>query len=94
MSTLGIAMQTEEDIENVSESASEQPKKKRSMRAAINAYCKECTYDDAFRGGGTWREQTGACTVTKCPLWEFRPVSKPRKSTELELGVEVEDDEE
>ena len=57
---------------------------KRSMRRAINEMCMECTYDPKFRGGGTWREQTGACAITKCPLWEFRPVSKPHKVKEVE----------
>lgn len=67
--------------------------KKRSMRAAINAYCKDCIYDPVFKGGGTWREQVQACPVTKCALYEFRPVSKPRKNgnqVELELDTDEE----
>lgn len=63
----------EEDLDT------EDKPRKRSMRRAINEMCMECTYDPKFRGGGTWREQTGACAITKCPLWEFRPVSKPKK---------------
>lgn len=76
---LGIAIEeVADDCENVLDGVSEAPKK-RSMRAAINQMCKECVYDDEFKGGGTWRMQTAACTVTKCPLWEFRPVDRPRK---------------
>lgn len=86
---LSIAIEeVDDDCENVLDGVSEAPKKhpegssaphKRSMRAAINQMCKECIYDDEFKGGGTWRMQTAACTVTKCPLWEFRPVDRPRK---------------
>lgn len=84
MSDLSIAIDSDVMArENVLDGATVKPKK-RSMRAAINAYCKECTYDDAFKGGGTWREQVEACTVTKCPLYEFRPVSRPRKNAEQE----------
>ena len=82
MTHLSIAIEeVDEDLESVLEGHPEGVKK-RSMRAAINAYCRECTYDDAFKGGGTWRMQTEACTVTKCPLYDFRPVSKPRKIEE------------
>lgn len=82
MTHLSIAIEeVDDDLESAIEATSSTPKK-RSMRAAINAYCRECTYDDAFKGGGTWRMQTEACTVTKCPLYDFRPVSKPRKVEE------------
>ena len=33
------------------------PKPRVSMRAAINAKCKECTYDPYARGLGGWRDQ-------------------------------------
>ena len=85
MSDLSIAIESADiALENVLDGATDKPKK-RSMRAAINAYCKECTYDDAFKGGGTWREQVEACTVTKCPLHEFRPKSRPRKNNEQDM---------
>ena len=71
---------TSEDEEEQTEGV--EPGKKRSMRAAINLMCRECIYDDQFKGGGTWREQVGACTVTKCALFEFRPHSRPRKNKE------------
>lgn len=45
-----------------------------SMRAAINAKCKECIYD-AISGNGTWRQQVEACTSRTCPLYELRPKS-------------------
>mgnify|MGYP001133360619 CR=1 FL=1 len=38
-----------------------------SLRAAINAKCKDCTYDPKAHGG-TCRQQVQACTVTLCPL--------------------------
>lgn len=50
-------------------------KKTPSLRKSIDAKCKDCTYDDS-NGLGTWRQQTELCTVTRCPLWPVRPVSK------------------
>lgn len=44
-----------------------------SMRKAINAKCKDCIYDPL--AGGTWRQQTEACTITACSLWPLRPRS-------------------
>ncbi len=53
---------------------------KRSLRGAINAYCRSCGYDDTPRAGlGAWREQIEACAVTKCPLYEVRPMSRRRE---------------
>ena len=51
--------------------------KRPSMRAAINAKCKDCIYDK--EGVGTWRAQVGACTSTDCPLYVVRPKSITRK---------------
>jgi hypothetical protein len=48
-------------------------KNKTSLRQAIDAKCKDCTYDPY--ADGRWREQIAACTVTKCPLWSVRPKS-------------------
>lgn len=53
-----------------------------SLRKAINMHCRECIYDQLAKGLGTWREQVGGCTVTKCALWPVRPTSKPRKVKE------------
>lgn len=44
-----------------------------SLRKSCNEMCKRCIYDKTDKG--TWRDQTEACTVTSCPLWEHRPVS-------------------
>lgn len=44
-----------------------------SLRAAINAFCKQCIYDPHC-GGGTWREQVAQCAAVRCPLWPFRPI--------------------
>ncbi len=46
----------------------------RSLRAAINAKCRECIYDP--HDVGTWRQQVQACTADTCPLYPVRPVSK------------------
>lgn len=51
---------------------------KPSLRAFINAKCRECIYDP-LSGMGTWREQVGACTSRACPLYPVRPLPKPRK---------------
>lgn len=47
-----------------------------SLRAAINAKCKDCIYDRL--AGGTWRAQVEACTATTCPLYPYRPTVKQR----------------
>ena len=91
MHDLSNAIDSDDNSEENVLDATPEGNKKRSMRAAINAYCKECTYDPVFRGGGTWREQVGACTITKCPLYEFRPVSRPKKSREDQLELELGD---
>lgn len=46
-----------------------------SRQRAINAKCKDCIYDPLC-GGGTWRQQTEACTITACALWPYRPRSR------------------
>lgn len=48
-----------------------------SPQQAINAKCKDCIYDE--HNGGTWRDQTEACTVKSCPLYDLRPVSAATK---------------
>lgn len=47
-----------------------------TRRTAINDKCRECIYDPVG-GSGNWRQQITACTSTTCPLFPFRPVSKP-----------------
>ena len=51
---------------------------KPSLRRAIDAKCKSCTYDP-LSGLGTWRQQVMACTIENCALWPVRPLSKPSK---------------
>lgn len=42
-----------------------------SLRAVINAKCRECIHDPA--APGTWREQVAQCSVIRCALWAVRP---------------------
>jgi hypothetical protein len=42
--------------------------------------CKDCIYDPV--AGGNWRQQVSACTSPECPLFAFRPVSRPQHSQE------------
>ena len=42
-----------------------------SLRAVINAKCRECVYD--AKAAGTWREQVAQCSVIRCALWPMRP---------------------
>ena len=55
-----------------------EPKKRVSMRAAINAKCRECIYDP-HGSAGTWRQQVEACTSTDCALYPLRPRSRGEK---------------
>ena len=48
---------------------------RKSLRAAINAKCRECIYDPHDRG--TWREQVERCTGYSCPLFDVRPSRSP-----------------
>jgi len=50
------------------------PKKRPSLRKAINDQCKECIYDP-HPGNGNWRQQVTACPSIQCPLYEVRPLS-------------------
>ena len=63
-----------------------------SLRAIINAKCKECIYDPLAQG--TWRKQVEECTSRSCKLYPERPVqirnsSKKGKSSTIKVGVEV-----
>lgn len=42
-----------------------------SLRAAIDAKCKECIFDPVE--DGTWRQQVEACLARACPLYPVRP---------------------
>lgn len=43
-----------------------------SLRAMVNAKCRECVYDPLSRG--TWREQVARCSGVNCPLYAARPL--------------------
>jgi len=63
-----------------------------NLKAAINAKCKDCTYDKAIPG--TWREQTENCTVKVCALWPVRPmtgatITLHRKPRPVEIDVDA-----
>lgn len=73
----------ENAIEDALEGEEEQSKGKRSLRSAVNNYCRNCAYDPLDKGAGNWRIQVMNCTVTKCELYEVRPISKPKKPVEL-----------
>jgi hypothetical protein len=44
-----------------------------SLRASINAKCKDCIYDPKS-GQGTWREQVAGCLSPNCALYPVRPM--------------------
>jgi hypothetical protein len=48
--------------------------KKPGLRKCLNNHCRMCIYDP--EAAGTWRQQVTLCSVTKCPLYPVRPVTK------------------
>jgi len=67
------------------------PKRRGSMRGAINAFCRYCIYDPNG-GNGTWREQVSACTSPDCPLYDFRPKTSAKGavksgSVDIQTGI-------
>ncbi len=44
-----------------------------SLRKAINTKCRQCAVDKLDKG--TWRQQIQSCTISKCGLHPFRPIS-------------------
>lgn len=53
-------------------------KKRLTRQQAINEFCRQCIYDPSS-GLGNWKQQIGACTFAECPLFPYRPQSKPKK---------------
>jgi hypothetical protein len=49
-----------------------------SLRKAIDAMCKDCTYDPYEKG--TWRKQVENCDIAHCPLHRVRPMTFASKS--------------
>lgn len=52
------------------------PSSRGSLRAAVDAKCRDCTYDELEVG--RWRQQVAACTITSCPLHAFRTMPRCR----------------
>jgi len=50
----------------------------KGMRWRVDQNCRDCIHDEQS-GLGNWRQQVGACEITKCPFWEIRAKSKPKK---------------
>jgi hypothetical protein len=50
-------------------------KQRVSLRRSIDEKCKSCIYDPLSRLG-TWREQVAGCTVTRCALYQVRPLPR------------------
>ena len=44
-----------------------------SLRKAINAMCRDCTYDPQDIGSAA--QQIACCTCKSCPLYKVRPVT-------------------
>lgn len=55
--------------------------KRKALRPAIDAFCKQCIYDPNG-GAGAWRQQVEACTATTCPLYDVRPTSTNEEEAE------------
>jgi hypothetical protein len=55
-----------------------------SMRAAINAKCKDCIYDTC--APGNWRQQVEGCAIRDCSLWPYRPKSKSKRQSDAVLA--------
>ena len=65
------------DFESIIRPKTPNGRPKHSLRAAINAMCKECIYDP--REKGAWRMQVEGCTSPNCPLFPVRPLSAKSK---------------
>lgn len=51
----------------------------KSLRSAINAFCKACIFDREG-ASGSWRQQVEACPSLDCPLYPVRPKSSPKQA--------------
>ena len=52
---------------------------KLTRQQAINAKCRECSFDEL--DVGTWRQQIERCEITDCGLWPYRPMPYPKRSS-------------
>jgi hypothetical protein len=64
------------------------PNPRLAWRAAIDAKCKDCSYDR--QAGGTWREQVAACSCPRCPLHPLRPLPTGMTHGSRELAALIE----
>ena len=48
--------------------------KKPNLRKSVDDKCRSCIYDP--EAAGTWRQQVTLCSITKCPLYPVRPLTK------------------
>lgn len=64
----------------------------KSIRAAINAKCWDCNYDEY--DSGNWRDQVTACPSSDCPLFPHRPLNSKAKASikEAKLTAMSEDE--
>ena len=56
-----------------------------TRQQAIDAKCKECTYDPL--DDGTWRQQVEQCELTACALHPYRPVSRSKASSKADSAA-------
>ena len=52
--------------------------KRLTRQQAIEAMCRECTYDELDEG--TWRMQVERCELSDCPLYQYRPRSRSKSN--------------
>ena len=52
--------------------------KRLTRQKAIEAMCRECTYDELDEG--TWRMQVEQCELSNCPLYQYRPRSRSKSN--------------
>ena len=58
-----------------------------SLRKAINAMCRQCTYDPS--DVGTAAQQIAACTSKDCPLHPVRPITTKQLPVSLLAAYRV-----
>ena len=61
--------------------------KKISAQKAIKNHCKGCIYDSEEKG--TWLQQIEACTITKCELYNHRPLTSKTRRINEEKRLEL-----
>jgi len=67
------------DMETLGKQVFEMMTSRLTRQEAIEAKCRECSYDEL--DAGTWRQQIGRCEITNYPLWVYRPMPYPKRSS-------------